>query len=103
MNRSRPTSTRLMSRLLVVALAGAVSTWPSSSSAGFRGMNGRIVYDSYNPSSDEQELFIADANGGNTSNLSDSPSELERSPAASPDGAWIAFTGEGGIWVMRAD
>lgn len=50
-----------------------------------------------------QEIYAMDANGANTTNLTNTSEADETSPVVSPDGTRIAYVLEGNIYVMNAD
>jgi Tol biopolymer transport system component len=51
---------------------------------------------------EEFELFVAEADGTGVRQLT-SNSELDRSPAWSPDGSRIAFVRNSSVWIMKSD
>lgn len=66
--------------------------------------NGKLVYEG-NPgeTSSEGQIWTADTSGANAVQLTANEFIVNRSPSWSPDGEWIAWHTNNGIWVMKSD
>src|SRR5690606_161416 len=64
--------------------------------------DGRIVHLRFLTGVFGEEIFVMDSTGAKPRRLTFNENN-DRSPVWSPDGRWIAWTGDHGIWLMRAD
>lgn len=64
----------------------------------------RIVYEG--PQGEAEggnQIWTADTSGTNRIQLTENASTINRYPSWSPDGQWIAWTADSGLWLMRSD
>ena len=102
-----PSSIRPM--LLIFAL-GILLTAPAGAQGAFPGKNGKIAF--WSERDGNSEIYTMNADGSAQTNITQSPSTVDVSPAWSPDGKLIAFTRgyeaepgnlPQGIYIMNAD
>src|SRR3990170_3236730 len=83
-----------------VASAAAAAVLTSSATAGFSGVNGRIVFASTR--SGNTDIYVMNADGTGETRLT-TDATVERMPAWSPGGNKIAYIRDDDLWVMNAD
>jgi uncharacterized repeat protein (TIGR01451 family) len=109
----KPLSGRLLSRLVLALLVVGASVLASMPRPGdgsvlatFGGLNGKIAFSTNRGDAGDFEIFVADADGSNPTNLTNNPTD-DTAPSWSPDGHTIAFVRDVGgasqIFVMNAN
>jgi Tol biopolymer transport system component len=80
---------------VAIAIAGLIAV--PSASATNPGPNGKIAFVKSN------DIYSVNPDGSGLTQLTKTSTLDESSPAFSPDGNYIAFTRNAGLWVMRSD
>ena len=65
----------------------------------------QIVFEFLNENDEEMsnQIWKADTSGENKTQLTNNGATINRAPAWSPDGKWIAWYTNEGLWVMKPD